>query len=140
MVSTLAAVAAPCSTCLVAGFFLLLQDVYSPYRRKHPPHNRRLSGPQDWDKISSDDIDGWEPTGPPTPLLDTVSYPVHIKNFNNEQLRQLCREIRSDLIHTVSQTGGHLGASLGVVELTVALHKVYSILANTEAVVPIHPS
>ena len=47
-----------------------------------------------------------------------------MKNFNNEQLRQLCREIRSDLIHTVSQTGGHLGASLGVVELTVALHKV----------------
>lgn len=80
---------------------------------------------QDWDKISSDDIDGWEPTGPPTPLLDTVSYPVHMKNFNNEQLRQLCREIRSDLIHTVSQTGGHLGASLGVVELTVALHKVH---------------
>lgn len=59
-----------------------------------------------------------------TPLLDTVSYPVHMKNFNNEQLRQLCREIRADLIHTVSQTGGHLGASLGVVELTVALHKV----------------
>ena len=48
-----------------------------------------------------------------------------MKNFNNEQLRQLCREIRSDLIHTVSQTGGHLGASLGVVELTVALHKVH---------------
>ena len=85
----------------------------------------RLLGAQDWDKISSDDIDGWEPTGPPTPLLDTVSYPVHMKNFNNEQLRQLCREIRSDLIHTVSQTGGHLGASLGVVELTVALHKVH---------------
>lgn len=80
----------------------------------------------DWDKISSDDIDGWESTGPPTPLLDTVSYPVHMKNFNTEQLRQLCREIRGDLIHTVSQTGGHLGASLGVVELTVALHKVFS--------------
>jgi 1-deoxy-D-xylulose-5-phosphate synthase len=80
----------------------------------------------DWDKISSDDIDGWESTGPPTPLLDTVSYPVHMKNFNTEQLRQLCREIRADLIHTVSQTGGHLGASLGVVELTVALHRVFN--------------
>jgi len=81
---------------------------------------------QDWDKISSDDIDGWEPTGPPTPLLDTVSYPVHMKTFNTEQLRQLCHEIRADLIHTVSQTGGHLGASLGVVELTVALHRVFN--------------
>ena len=49
---------------------------------------------------------------------------MHLKNFNVSQLRQVCREIRSDMIHTVSQTGGHLGASLGVVELTVALHKV----------------
>ncbi|KAK9832728.1 hypothetical protein WJX81_004979 [Elliptochloris bilobata] len=64
--------------------------------------------------------------GPPTPLLDTVNYPVHIKNFNLAQLRQLCKELRSDIIHTVSKTGGHLGASLGVVELTVALHYVFN--------------
>lgn len=49
---------------------------------------------QDWDKLSSDDIDAWEPTGPSTPLLDTVSFPVHMKNFSTPQLRQLCLEIR----------------------------------------------
>mmetsp|Transcript_14284 Transcript_14284/g.43141 ORF Transcript_14284/g.43141 Transcript_14284/m.43141 type:complete len:730 (-) Transcript_14284:461-2650(-) len=87
---------------------------------------RQETGPMDWDKLSSDDIDAWEPTGPSTPLLDTVSFPVHMKNFSTPQLRQLCLEIRKDLIHTVSQTGGHLGASLGVVELTVALHKVFN--------------
>lgn len=37
---------------------------------------------------------------------DTVNYPVHIKNFNLAQLRQLCKELRSDIIHTVSKTGG----------------------------------
>ncbi len=39
---------------------------------------------------------------------DTVNYPVHIKNFNLAQLRQLCKELRSDIIHTVSKTGGAL--------------------------------
>jgi 1-deoxy-D-xylulose-5-phosphate synthase len=57
---------------------------------------------------------------------DTVNYPVHIKNFNLTQLRQLCKELRSDIVHTVSKTGGHLSSSLGVVELTVALHYVFN--------------
>lgn len=92
---------------------------------------------------------------------DTVNFPVHLKNFNLSQLRQLCKELRSDIVHTVSKTGGappmptqqlsstsllsqsilfaicslrtllflcagHLGASLGVVELTVALHYVFN--------------
>lgn len=57
---------------------------------------------------------------------DTVNYPVHIKNFNLSQLRQLCKELRSDIVHTVSKTGGHLSSSLGVVELTVALHYVFN--------------
>jgi 1-deoxy-D-xylulose-5-phosphate synthase len=55
-----------------------------------------------------------------------VNYPVHIKNFNLTQLRQLCKELRSDIVHTVSKTGGHLSSSLGVVELTVALHYVFN--------------
>ena len=42
---------------------------------------------------------------------DTVNYPVHIKNFNLAQLRQLCKELRSDIIHTVSKTGGESAAS-----------------------------
>lgn len=60
-----------------------------------------------------------------TPLLDRVEYPSDLKNFGLEQLEQLAKEIRLDLIDTVSQTGGHLGAGLGVVELTVALHHLF---------------
>ena len=43
---------------------------------------------QAWDKISLDELDAWKNDGPPTPLLDTVNYPVHIKNFNASQLKQ----------------------------------------------------
>ena len=81
---------------------------------------------QAWDKISMDELEDWKNDGPPTPLLDTVNYPVHIKNFNASQLKQLCKELRADLIHTVAKTGGHLGSSLGVVELSVALHYVFN--------------
>jgi 1-deoxy-D-xylulose-5-phosphate synthase len=73
-----------------------------------------------------DELEDWKNDGPPTPLLDTVNYPVHIKNFNASQLKQLCKELRADLIHTVAKTGGHLGSSLGVVELSVALHYVFN--------------
>jgi 1-deoxy-D-xylulose-5-phosphate synthase len=79
-----------------------------------------------WDKISADELADWAGADPPTPLLDTVNYPVHIKNFNSKQLQALCKELRADLIHTVAKTGGHLGSSLGVVELTVALHHVFN--------------
>lgn len=82
--------------------------------------------PDAWDKISIDELEDWKNDGPPTPLLDTVNFPVHIKNFNVSQLKQLCKELRADLIHTVAKTGGHLGSSLGVVELTVALHYVFN--------------
>lgn len=93
---------------------------------------------------------------PPTPLLDTINYPIHMKNLstkvgtclscNNtrgkktlwswlcynldvllmQELKQLADELRSDVIFSVSRTGGHLGSSLGVVELTVALHYVFN--------------
>jgi len=62
---------------------------------------------------------------PPTPLLDTVSSPADMRRLNLPQLRQLADELRAETIDAVSQTGGHLGAGLGVVELTVALHHVY---------------
>jgi 1-deoxy-D-xylulose-5-phosphate synthase len=62
---------------------------------------------------------------PETPLLDTVHSPADTRDFSVAQLRQLADELRAETIAAVSQTGGHLGAGLGVVELTVALHHVY---------------
>jgi 1-deoxy-D-xylulose-5-phosphate synthase len=61
----------------------------------------------------------------PTPLLDTVAAPADTRGFTLSQLRQLADELRAETIDAVSQTGGHLGAGLGVVELTVALHHVF---------------
>src|SRR5208337_4220393 len=60
-----------------------------------------------------------------TTLLDRVSYPADLRNFSADQLRQLADELRAETIDAVSVTGGHLGASLGVVELTVAIHAVF---------------
>src|SRR4026207_2390483 len=62
---------------------------------------------------------------PSTPLLDTISTPAETRELSVPQLRQLADELRAETIDAVSQTGGHLGAGLGVVELTVALHHVY---------------
>ncbi len=62
---------------------------------------------------------------PATPLLDRVRYPSDLKNLSGEQLKQLAEELRAETVHAVSQTGGHLGASLGVVELTVAIHAIF---------------
>ncbi|MCY4288346.1 MAG: 1-deoxy-D-xylulose-5-phosphate synthase [Aestuariivita sp.] len=62
---------------------------------------------------------------PPTPLLDRVSNPSDLRQFSDAQLRTLADELRSETISAVSETGGHLGAGLGVVELTVALHAVF---------------
>jgi 1-deoxy-D-xylulose-5-phosphate synthase len=62
---------------------------------------------------------------PRTPLLDRVKIPADLRNFSAEQLRQVADELRAETIDTVSVTGGHLGASLGVVELTVAIHAVF---------------
>jgi 1-deoxy-D-xylulose-5-phosphate synthase len=65
------------------------------------------------------------PARPRTPLLDRVRVPADLRNFSLEQLKQLADEVRAETIDAVSGTGGHLGASLGVVELTVALHAVF---------------
>ncbi|QHL90966.1 1-deoxy-D-xylulose-5-phosphate synthase [Sphingomonas changnyeongensis] len=62
---------------------------------------------------------------PDTPLLDTVPTPVELRKLAPDQLRQLADELRAEMISAVSVTGGHLGAGLGVVELTVALHYVF---------------
>ncbi len=62
---------------------------------------------------------------PRTPLLDRVKFPSDMRNLSAEQLKQLADELRAETIDTVSVTGGHLGSSLGVVELTVAIHAVF---------------
>jgi 1-deoxy-D-xylulose-5-phosphate synthase len=63
---------------------------------------------------------------PATPLLDRVKLPADLKALSDRELRQLADELRAETISAVSVTGGHLGAGLGVVELTVALHAVFS--------------
>ncbi|MBU9697954.1 1-deoxy-D-xylulose-5-phosphate synthase [Rhodobacteraceae bacterium HSP-20] len=62
---------------------------------------------------------------PKTPLLDRVTAPSDMKGLSDRELRQLADELRAETISAVSVTGGHLGAGLGVVELTVALHAVF---------------
>src|SRR2546425_3600148 len=62
---------------------------------------------------------------PETPLLDAVKFPADIRALCKDQLPQLADELRQELIDAVSVTGGHLGAGLGVVELTVALHFIF---------------
>ncbi|WP_149744863.1 1-deoxy-D-xylulose-5-phosphate synthase [Rhizobium sp. RU35A] len=63
---------------------------------------------------------------PQTPLLDQVSWPADLRNLEDRDLPQLARELRDEMIDAVSKTGGHLGAGLGVVELTIAIHKVFN--------------
>ena len=59
-------------------------------------------------------------------LLDKIDYPVDLRKLKSSQLKQVAQELREELIDVVSETGGHLGAGLGVVELTVALHYVFN--------------
>jgi 1-deoxy-D-xylulose-5-phosphate synthase len=62
---------------------------------------------------------------PATPLLDNVNVPDDLKRIDDRDLPQLASELRAEMIDAVSRTGGHLGAGLGVVELTIAIHKVF---------------
>ncbi len=61
-----------------------------------------------------------------TPLLDKIKYPKDLKKFNDKDLKKICIELRKEVVDAVSVTGGHLGAGLGVVELTVAIHNVFN--------------
>ncbi|KAM7276484.1 hypothetical protein ACFE04_018350 [Oxalis oulophora] len=103
--------------------------------RKQPQFGWRASSSTDNSCNEEDKMvvrrekDGWKieflRKKPITPLLDTVNYPIHLKNLSTQELEQLSNELRAEVIHTVSRTGGHLSSSLGVVELTVALHHVF---------------
>lgn len=63
---------------------------------------------------------------PNTPLLDEIEFPEDVRKLEADQLQDLADEVRSDMIYNVSRTGGHLGAGLGVVELTTAIHYVFN--------------
>ena len=63
---------------------------------------------------------------PNTPLLDTILYPADLRKLEKKQLTQLALELREELVDAVSFTGGHLGAGLGVVELTIAIHYLFN--------------
>ena len=58
--------------------------------------------------------------------LDKINFPIDVKNFSQSELKFLAEEVREEMIDAVSETGGHLGAGLGVVELTVALHYIFN--------------
>ena len=62
---------------------------------------------------------------PLTPTLDLVQSPADLKRLSDAELKRVADELRAETISAVSVTGGHLGAGLGVVELTVALHAVF---------------
>ncbi|WP_421984013.1 1-deoxy-D-xylulose-5-phosphate synthase [Roseibium sp.] len=66
-----------------------------------------------------------------TPLLDQVQYPQHLRHMTTDELAALADELRTEVISVVSETGGHLGSSLGVVELTVAIHAVFDTPRDT---------
>ncbi|MDX2141941.1 MAG: 1-deoxy-D-xylulose-5-phosphate synthase [Rhodospirillaceae bacterium] len=69
-------------------------------------------------------------SAPQTPLLDRIAAPKDMRGLSIEELTQLADEVRAETIYSVSRTGGHLGAGLGVVELTVALHHVFDTPAD----------
>jgi len=84
--------------------------------------------------LSVDELSWDEGSGPPTPIFDRVApalatlvegHNAPLQGLTSQERKELCRELRAELIHSVAKTGGHLGSSLGVVELTVALHTVF---------------
>jgi len=96
----------------VAGFAGLSVRRQGGLRRRHSVLRETPAGPPY--------------SGPPVkPVLDTVKFPSDMKGLDLRQLKQLAHELRWEVLENVSKTGGHLSASLGVIELTVALHYVF---------------
>ncbi|KAH7844572.1 hypothetical protein Vadar_029565 [Vaccinium darrowii] len=107
---------------LLDSHVYLGSDLHSQFQHKQLQVKKRASGVC----ASLSERADYHSQRPPTPLLDTINYPIHMKNLSIKELKQLADELRSDVIFSVSKTGGHLGSSLGVVELTVALHYVFN--------------
>ncbi|PSS26795.1 1-deoxy-D-xylulose-5-phosphate synthase [Actinidia chinensis var. chinensis] len=127
----------------VSGSIIRLNPSISPYRtaprqsfccRKQFCVRASVAGNSDCEEggkmMIRREKDGWKidfsGEKPPTPLLDTINFPVHMKNLSPQHLEQLAAELRADIVYTVSKIGGHLSASLGVVDLAVALHHVFN--------------
>jgi 1-deoxy-D-xylulose-5-phosphate synthase len=89
------------------------------------PNHERINVLQECE-IEAAQVKTLVPGKPATPLLDEVKFPADIRKLKPAQLQQLADEVRAETIDAVSVTGGHLGAGLGVVELTVALHYVFN--------------
>ncbi|XP_075501606.1 1-deoxy-D-xylulose-5-phosphate synthase 2, chloroplastic-like [Primulina tabacum] len=123
------------------GNFIRINQTTSPYfavpkfncgGRRQSSVKASARGVSDGDErkmVIRKEKDGWKidfsGEKPATPLLDTISYPIHMKNLSTKDLEQLAAEVRAEIVYTVAKTGGHLSSSLGVVELTVALHHVF---------------
>ncbi|XP_030511064.2 probable 1-deoxy-D-xylulose-5-phosphate synthase 2, chloroplastic [Cannabis sativa] len=86
-------------------------------------HHQKITLLQDTQNSKVLNFSGEKPS---TPILDTINYPIHMKNLSIEKLGILADELREEIVYSVSKTGGHLSSSLGVVELTIALHHVFN--------------
>ncbi|PKA64821.1 putative 1-deoxy-D-xylulose-5-phosphate synthase, chloroplastic [Apostasia shenzhenica] len=104
----------------------LLSQMLNGFHSEHHQNQHDVGRKKPFVRASLSEKGDYYSQRPPTPLLDTVNYPIHMKNLSMKELKQLSDELRSDIIFHVSNTGGHLGSSLGVVELTVALHYVFN--------------
>ncbi|XP_020549312.1 probable 1-deoxy-D-xylulose-5-phosphate synthase 2, chloroplastic [Sesamum indicum] len=101
-----------------SGISAVQQDNYDTSEK-----TEKLAPRQNGRIVSSLNFSGEKPS---TPILDTINHPIHMKNLSVEELERLADELREEIVHTVSKTGGHLSSSLGVAELTVALHHVFN--------------
>ncbi|XP_057957102.1 probable 1-deoxy-D-xylulose-5-phosphate synthase, chloroplastic isoform X1 [Malania oleifera] len=119
-----AAASDPHSPATLSSALFWGADLHCPSQQKLNQGLARKRSRGVWASLS--DRGEYHSQRPPTPLLDTINYPIHMKNLSLKELKQLADELRSDVIFNVSKTGGHLGSSLGVVELTVALHYVFN--------------
>jgi 1-deoxy-D-xylulose-5-phosphate synthase len=90
------------------------------------PSSNALSPVQTQCEVEASEVQAMTVGRPATPLLDTVTLPEDLRKLSPEQLPQLAAELRLEVIDTVATTGGHLGAGLGVLDLTVALHYVFN--------------
>eukprot|EP00953_Heterococcus_sp_UTEX-ZZ885_P019193 10735-Heterococcus_DN1.PRE.1 len=112
-----------------AGLAAGLQNVHkadSAYRRAPEPLQSMRRKRQVQMNAHEHDVPGERYYGPASkPLLDMVKVPADMKRFSMTELKQLAYELRWETLDAVSKTGGHLGSSLGVIELTVALHYVF---------------
>mmetsp|Transcript_11113 Transcript_11113/g.18192 ORF Transcript_11113/g.18192 Transcript_11113/m.18192 type:complete len:776 (+) Transcript_11113:138-2465(+) len=119
----------PTTVPLLLGLILVLTYLNCDNAFRYIPH--AFIRPQQLHMSSVQSGGATAGQGPPdkgpdgTPLLDTVNFPSDMKRLSVKQLKQLSHELRWETINAVSKTGGHLGSSLGVVELTVALHYIF---------------